>query len=60
MFVMLTSFTYRALTDVVFHRDSHFREEVRQVQDVKHFRDSRMTHEWSIVAALHDQISYPY
>jgi hypothetical protein len=28
MFVMLASFVYRVLADVVFYRDSHFREEV--------------------------------
>jgi len=59
MFVMLASFAYRALADVIFHCESHLREEVSQVQDVKHFRDPRMTYKWSIVAALHNQISYP-
>jgi hypothetical protein len=58
MFVMLASFAYRTLADVIFHRDLHLREEVCQVQDVKHFRDPRMTHKWSIVATLHNQISY--
>jgi hypothetical protein len=59
MFVMLASSAYRALVDVIFYRDSHLGEEVRQVHDVKHFRNPRMTYEWSIVAALYDQISYP-
>jgi hypothetical protein len=45
MFVMLASSAYRALPDVIFYRDSHLREEVRQVQDVKHLRNSRMAHE---------------
>jgi hypothetical protein len=54
MFVMLASFTYRALADVIFHRDSHLREEVRQVHDVEHLRDSRMAYKRSIVAALYD------
>jgi hypothetical protein len=58
MFVMLASFAYRALADVIFYRDLRLREEVCQMHDVKHFRDSRMTYEWSIVAALHNQISY--
>jgi hypothetical protein len=25
---------------------------------MKHFRNSRMTHKWSVVATLYDQISY--
>jgi hypothetical protein len=54
MLVMLASSAYRALPDIVFHRDSHLREKVRQVQDVKHLRDSRMAYEWSIVVSLHD------
>jgi hypothetical protein len=54
MLVMLASSAYRALPNVVFHRDSHLREEVRQVQDVKHFRNSRIAYEWSIVVTLHD------
>jgi hypothetical protein len=29
MFVMLASFAYRALADVIFHRDSYLGEEVR-------------------------------
>jgi hypothetical protein len=59
MFVMLASSAYRALPYVIFYRDSHLREEVRHVYEVKHLRDSRMAYEWSIVVALYDQISYP-
>jgi hypothetical protein len=54
MLIILASSTYRALPDVVFYRDSHLREEVRQVQDVKHFCDFRMAYKWSIVVALYD------
>jgi hypothetical protein len=59
MLIMLTSSAYRTPSDVVFYCDSHLREEVRQVQDVKHLYDSRMAYEWSIVATLYNQISYP-
>jgi hypothetical protein len=54
MLVMLASSAYRALPYVIFYSDSHLREEVRQMHEVKHLRDSRMAYEWSIVVALHD------
>jgi hypothetical protein len=54
MLVMLASSAYRTSPDVVFYCDLHLREEVRQVQDVKHLRNSRMAYEWSIVVALHN------
>jgi hypothetical protein len=56
---MLASPAYRAFPYVIFHRDSHLREEVRKVHEVEHLRDSRMAYEWSIVVALHYQVSYP-
>jgi hypothetical protein len=55
---MLASSVYRALPYVIFYSDSHLREEVRQMHKVKHLRDSRIAHKWSIVVALHNQISY--
>jgi hypothetical protein len=44
MFVILASSAYRILVDVIFYYDSHLREEVCQVHDVKHFRNPRMTY----------------
>jgi hypothetical protein len=59
VFVMLASPIDRAFSYVIFHRDSHLREEVCHVHEVKHLRDFRMAYKWSIVVALHDQIPYP-
>jgi hypothetical protein len=58
MLVMLTSSVYRTFADVVFYRSSHLREEVRQMHEMKHLRNSRMAYKWSIVVALHNQFSY--
>jgi hypothetical protein len=59
MLIMLASPAYYAFPYVIFYRDSHPGEEVRKVHKVEHFRDSRIAHEWSIVVALHHQVSYP-